>query len=679
MSTPDYDIIIVGAGVSGSVIAKELAALKNTRILVLESGPATPPTERQEYMSAFFKNSVKTPESPYPPALFSNPAQEPTPRATVSDTFSSNVSAGWKGKLSYPSGFIFDPEVSYLLQKGPQPFLSTYERVAGGTTWHWLGTSLRFLKNDFRMADAYSAGNPDFPMKNWPLQDHDLFDAYGRAEAEIGVSADAEVQEADLGGIGLEFSSGYNYPMPELPLSVVDQTVGDFVNGTKGYFGFDDQSITVTPTPAGRNSQPYAQRRVCAGNTNCIPICPIQAKYDATVTMSHAQSTGNVTVLAQSVVKRVIAKSYGAPVTGVEYVTWADKDGTLTQSDVKTATARIYVIAAHAIETPKLLLLSDLEDGSGTVANSSDQVGRNLMDHPLYLSWSLMNKQIYGFRGPLTTAGIESLRDGPFRADRAAWRVEIGNEGWNFSNGDPWTTTNDFISGTNVSGLNNQGPDGAAQILTGTDLVKTLNDAFTRQWRMGFLVEQSPDQDSRVRIDKSLNITDGLGIPRPVIDYRLSEYTRRGFAYAEIFSRQVYHRMGVTNYTRNAQIVPGKDNQDVDNPNWFSNPDTEVFKQLPPELLDPKVCARDAHSVAQPVPVGFQYYGAGHLVGTYCMGDIRTTSVVNEKSRSWDHHNLFLVGDGVFPTITTANPTLTLTALAFIAADAIKAQLLAGE
>jgi choline dehydrogenase-like flavoprotein len=57
------------------------------------------------------------------------------------------------------------------------------------------------------------------------------------------------------------------------------------------------------------------------------------------------------------------------------------------------------------------------------------------------------------------------------------------------------------------------------------------------------------------------------------------------------------------------------------------------------------------------------------------MGSDAHTSVVDSHSRSWDHNNLFLVGDGVFPTITTANPTLTLAALAMRTADAIKAQL----
>lgn len=668
-----YDAIIVGAGISGAIVAKELAQKGAKNILVLEAGPETPPTERQEYLGAFFKNTVKTPESPYPPALFSDPAKEPTPRATVSDTFSSNVAAGWQSNLA--DGYIYDPAQSYLLQKGPQPFLSTYERVSGGTTWHWLGTSLRFLKNDFQMNAVYGDGNPDYPLPDWPLQDSDLLTYYARAEAEIGVSANVVVQEDDLGIIGLEYSEGYDYPMQELPLSVVDQTVGAFVNQTDGYYGFGDQSIVVTSTPAGRNSQPYAQRRVCAGNTNCIPICPIQAKYDATVTMSTAMSTGNVTVQAQSVVTKVIAQSYGAPVTGVEYLTWKVENGALQTPEKHSARGKVVVVAAHAIETPKLLLMSDLGDGSGTVANSSDQVGRNLMDHPLYLSWSLMNQQIYGFRGPLSTSGIESLRDGAFRSDRAAWRVEIGNEGWNFSNGDPWTTTNDFIDGTNVSGLNNQGPNGTPERLFGTALVNRLNDAFTRQWRMGFLVEQTPEPDSRVYIDPSNGLTDGLGLPRPVIDYKLSDYTRMGFAYAEIFSRQVYKKMGVTNYTKNSQTVPGQGGGSVNNPTWFENPCPDLFDNLPAELRDANICARDENGTPQPTPKGFEYYGAGHLVGTYRMGDDAATSVVDKTSRSWDHSNLFLVGDGVFPTITTANPTLTIAALAFLAADAIADEL----
>ena len=62
------------------------------------------------------------------------------------------------------------------------------------------------------------------------------------------------------------------------------------------------------------------------------------------------------------------------------------------------------------------LLLNSREQLAAGVANNSGQVGQNLMDHPLYLTWGLTPKPTFPYRGPLATAGIESLRDGPFRA-----------------------------------------------------------------------------------------------------------------------------------------------------------------------------------------------------------------------------------------------------------------------
>jgi glucose dehydrogenase len=53
------------------------------------------------------------------------------------------------------------------------------------------------------------------------------------------------------------------------------------------------------------------------------------------------------------------------------------------------------------------------------------------------------------------------------------------------------------------------------------------------------------------------------------------------------------------------------------------------------------------------------------------MGDDPATSVVDANQRSWDHTNLYLVGSGTFPTVATANPTLTLVALALRTADAL--------
>jgi choline dehydrogenase-like flavoprotein len=74
-------------------------------------------------------------------------------------------------------------------------------------------------------------------------------------------------------------------------------------------------------------------------------------------------------------------------------------------------------------------------------------------------------------------------------------------------------------------------------------------------------------------------------------------------------------------------------------------------------------------------PEKLTYGGAGHVMGTYRMGTDPKTSVVDSLQRSHDHPNLYLVGSGTFPTVGTANPTLTLSALALRTADDIAQRL----
>jgi choline dehydrogenase-like flavoprotein len=69
--------------------------------------------------------------------------------------------------------------------------------------------------------------------------------------------------------------------------------------------------------------------------------------------------------------------------------------------------------------------------------------------------------------------------------------------------------------------------------------------------------------------------------------------------------------------------------------------------------------------------VTLNYMGAGHVMGTYRMGSDPDRSVVDSFQRSHDHDNLYLVGSGTFPTGGTANPTLTIAALALRTAERI--------
>jgi choline dehydrogenase-like flavoprotein len=64
---------------------------------------------------------------------------------------------------------------------------------------------------------------------------------------------------------------------------------------------------------------------------------------------------------------------------------------------------------------------------------------------------------------------------------------------------------------------------------------------------------------------------------------------------------------------------------------------------------------------------------SGHIMGTTWMGLKRENSVVNKECHCHGHPNLFVLGSSVFPTGSTANPTIA--ALSLRAVPAIMQQL----
>ncbi|URX61474.1 GMC family oxidoreductase [Luteibacter anthropi] len=653
MTTQTYDIVIVGSGISGSIVAYELGR-QGKKVLILEAGQEVP-VDRSGYMSTFFKANAKTPESPYPPTTqdpkqstpenplgLPNPSLENVPRYTVLQ-----IGAWRKPDQCY---FTYPPQAPNLKTDSPEAvfaFGSSYERIGGGTTWHWLGTSLRLFPSDFELKTRYGHG-VDWPGGKTFYQG--LVPYYEKATNEIGVAGDKVALDKIYQQFGVEpsgtYGPNYNYPMPPIVESLVDTAFGEVQNVT-----VDGINLFTTPTPQGRNSLP-GDRRQCAGNTNCIPICPIQAKYDATVTLANALQTGNVEIRYRTVASNIRVDDKSGKVIGIDYITYDDHLGDKTGTG--TAVGTTYLLAAHAIETPRLLLMSNKNRNfPNGVANSSDQVGRNLMDHVMYLAWALAKDPIYAYRGPLSTSGFESLRDGTFRSNRSAYRIEIGNEGWQWASNDPYTTLADFVFGQNNTQLNGDSKNQqgkplrfdpslpANSTLFGAQLTQTLNAIYIRQIRLGYLIEQLPDPDNRVQL--SATAKDHLGLPRPYVTYRIrSNYERDAFVSAKAVSTQIFNAMGATEYTMKPP-----------SPVLYGTPD-----QVTATNFDYKGDT-------------FTFYGAGHIVGTYRMGDKKETSVLNSRQQSWDHSNLYMVGSGVFPTVATGNPTLTIAALAFQAADNI--------
>ena len=588
-----HDVVIVGAGVAGSLLAKRLTSW-GFRVLVIEAGPATPWSfdGYNRHLETYFAASSKGAQSPWPPAVG---APQPDSR---------DVATG----------------DGYFVQNGPVRYGSTYTRAQGGSTLHWLGVSLRMLPEDFVLRSSYGVG------RDWPLGYAALEPYYQQAEFEMGVAADC----ADQAHSGVEFAPGYDYPMERIPPSYSDKVLADAVDGMETTVGGVPVGVTIRSYPAARNSiprngyrpvgavdvRPYGQAlgrdlgQRCAGNTACTPICPIQAKYNAGKSLASADRS-KLEVIAQAVASKVLVDPVSGQVTGVEYQRYDDPAS--PRHTVHLARGRAYVLAAHAVENAKLMLASGLGSGSG-------MLGRNLMDHPSIYGWGLAPAPIGPFRGPLSTSGIDDARSGAFRAQHGAFRVDIGNDGWRATTGAPDSTVAD--------GVMTRG-------LYGEDLLCHLRSVLSRQVRFSLNVEQLPSPDNRVTIDP--RYLDPLGNPRPVISYGIDDYTLAGMAAAKRFYQDVFARAGI------------EDASDHATGSWF-----------------PSVTYQGEE---------YPYHGMGHFAGTHVMGDDPTSSVVDADQRSWEHHNLFLIGSGSFPTMGTSNPTLTLAALALRTADRLEREL----
>jgi choline dehydrogenase-like flavoprotein len=642
MENVEYDVVIVGSGIAGCVMAKTLTQA-GKRVLLLEAGlTAGINLDRngnfynyQDYLNTYYNEMAKVPNSPYPDI----------PDAPSIDVLDIQAISG----ANSPS------TKGYLVQAGPLPFGSDCLRGPGGTTLHWLGSTPRMLPDDFKMKTLYDRGI------DWPISYEDIKPFYEMAELEIGVAGSVAEQNGPDVTRKKNYGQDYVFPMEMIPQSYLDHQFIDLVvkvnkekpvkvNGKPVEIGF-------TPTPQGRNSVPnkqypytavvwdsgkeelvmekskywdkkentyktiakgekYEYRPIgsnwdpntgqrCEGNSSCVPICPVQAKYNALKSLAQADQR-HLTVKTQSVASRVLIDPNTKEVTGVEYKTYAVGDSLVYETNI--AKGKIYVLAASAIENAKILLASN-------AANSSDQVGRNLMDHLCLLTWGLLPMKAYPYRGPGSTTNIPTWRSGEFRKEHSAWICPVDNWGW------AWPT---FAPGSDVS-------NALAKNIFGKELRATLSDTIPRQLLLHYECEQLPDPENRVTIDPAYR--DPIGNYRPVIHYNVTDYEKKAFEVAKDINDQLFEAGDIEDFTAYS---------------LESNPDFVGYKGK-----------------------GYNFSGAGHIVGTHRMGKSKKDSVVNRHSQTWDHENLYLAGCGNMPTLGTSNPTLTMTALTLMAADAI--------
>ncbi|MFD7013174.1 GMC oxidoreductase [Streptomyces sp. NPDC059928] len=593
-----YDVIVVGAGVAGSLVAHRLGRL-GRRVLVLEAGAGVPGDHEPsaDPLTTYLTAAAKVPSSPYR-------AHPVAPWPEVTDLSGTDGTPGFRAS-------------GHLRQDGPLPYASGYVRVNGGTGNVWTGLAPRMLPEDFD-TEFFGYG------RRWPLTYDDLERHYRAAEEELGVAADADEQRAH---VGLPLSDDYVFPMRALPASRVDRILSARLDGrrVKDPVTLREVELRVVGTPHARNSAPdprydggrgYVPRgragqpapdSRCVGHASCVPHCPSYAKYTPLKTQGRWSRT--VTLRDRSVVSRVLVDGRGHA-TGVEYHSY---DG-----QVSVAHADVVVLAAHAVENARLLLLSRLAARSG-------QVGRNLMDHPVLLTWGLLPEDAGPYRGPGSVSGLEGFRSGPARRLRAPFRVELGAWGWVWAKGSVDADVHHFLT---------------ERGLFGAELRQAVGDRIRRQFTLQFEMEQSADPANRITLHP--HERDPLGLPRPLVTYDLDTHVKEGMAAARTVSDQIFALLGAEDRTDYTPVAawPGR---------------FEYGGRT------------------------YGYRGAGHAAGTHIMGDSPATSVVDAWQRCWDHPGLYAVGCGSMPSVATSNPTLTMAALALRSAERIEAGLAARD
>ena len=237
--TLEADVVIIGSGVAGGLVAHQLALAGKT-VLILEAGPRL---SRAEIVENFRNQPDKSDNmAPYP-----------------STSYAPHPESG--------------PPNNYLIQKGPHPYDVQYIRTVGGTTWHWAASAWRFVPNDFNLQSVYGVG------RDWPIEYADLESWYLRAEQELGVWGP---EDEELGS-----PRSKPYPMAPLPLSWNEQRIKTVLND-------HHKEYNVVTEPVARNSRPYDGRPTCCGNNNCMPICPIGAMYNGVTHADKAEAAGAV-------------------------------------------------------------------------------------------------------------------------------------------------------------------------------------------------------------------------------------------------------------------------------------------------------------------------------------------------------------------------------------------------
>src|SRR3984957_17953832 len=477
MATQKTDVVIVGAGAVGGIMAAELGKA-GMKVIALERGPrlSTADFAPHDELRYFQRLDLRP-----------NPKRQP-----VTWRVNANARANMLPKLDY--GF-----------------------QAGGGTGHYGSASWRLHEDDFRppshTIEPYGIGAiPEgSTLADWPVSYTELEPYYDKAEYELGVSGQAgNLQGKKIdGGNPFEAPRQRAYPLPPLRM---EQAAVLFEAGTKklGYHPFS--------TPRAIISEAYNGRPGCTYCGFCQGFgCHVGAKSSILVTkLPEADATGNFKLITGAMCHRVNSDNSGK-VTGVSYYRPDGSDNTIE--------AEIVVLGTFVYDNTRLLLLSKTEKFPNGLANSGGHVGKHFMTHVGGRVFATFDdRYVNNFMGP--SAQKHTIDD---------WNGDnFDHGGLGFIQGAQISVTEaDIEGGPIAAAMSMPPPPGTPR--WGAAYRDFIANNFRRYVGVAAQMENLPYADQMIDLDP--NVRDQFGLPAPRLTYdwrKPNEVARMEFLYKKL-------------------------------------------------------------------------------------------------------------------------------------------------
>ncbi len=445
-----YDAIVVGTGVSGGWAAKELTE-KGLKTLVLDRG-------RDVKHVVDYPTMLKEPwQLPHGGQMT---AEERKFRPVQSRT-------GWIGQANMHF-FVNDTEHPYQETK-PFDWIRGYH--VGGRSITWGKQTYRLSQMDFEANGKEGVG------VDWPVRYEDIAPWYDHVESFIGVSGRPE---------GLAQLPDGKF-LPPMELNCVEDV---FKNKVAEKFGGRVVTIgRVAHLTAKLDHAP--DRGICQSRNLCDRGCPYGAYFSSqSSTLPAATKTGNMTLRPNSVVHSVIYDEQKNKAVGVKVI------DAVTKEEIDFF-AKIIFLNASTLGSTFILLNSVSSRFPNGLGNTSDQLGRNLMDHQYRA----------GAEG-----SFEGFEDSYYvgRRPNGIYIPRFRNVGKD--------KRNDYIRGFGYQGAASRGSwaRGVAELSVGADLKQQMQQPGG--WSLGItgFGECLPYSENRITLNR--NEKDPFGLPMMVVD-----------------------------------------------------------------------------------------------------------------------------------------------------------------